>query len=145
MSLGDDDDILDDGSADLRRGDGLSADTRASLARAAKYGRYYLYLAGAGVIVGLLSNTVAVDGPAAAALLPALLFGYLLGAALVAYPAYQFYRFATLPQSGEDGGAIVALASTLRYFGIFIAVIVLLYVGLIAIGVVAAIAGSLLS
>lgn len=145
MSLGNDDDILDDGSADLRRGDGLSADTRAHLARAAKYGRYYLYLVGAGIVVALLSNTVAVDGPAAAALLPAILFGYFIGAALVAYPAYQFYRFATLPQDGEDAAAIVALASALRYVGVFVAVVVLLYVGLVAIGLVAAVAGSLLA
>ena len=149
MSYDDDDDddrILDDGAPGLRRGGGLSPQTSAALRAAALWSRRYLYLVAASVLVGLVSNTVsAATIPGGAALLPATLFGYLMVAGLLGYPAYQFYRFATLPDAGREGESIVALGSTLKYVGILTALVFGTYGLLLALGIAIAVGASLLA
>ena len=144
MSYDDDDRILDHDTPGLRRGGGFSPETSAALRAAALWSRRYLYLVAASVLVGLVSNTVAAATvPGGAALLPATLFGYLLVAGLLGYPAYHFYRFATLPDRAREGEAVVALGSTVKYLGILTALVLGLYALLFALAVAVAIGANL--
>ena len=137
-------DILDDGSTDLRRGGGFSAGTEAAVRLAAKWGRYYLYALAASFLVSLLWQTVAAaTTPYGAASLPASLFSVLFIVALIAYPTYQFYRFVTLTERDDLGEGIVSLAASIKYLGILTLVVVVGYLGLVVLGVAVAIGVSL--
>lgn len=126
------DDILDDAGADLRRAGGFSPATLRAIKNSARWGRYYLYLVAASVLVTLISQTVSAQTSAlGAAALAGNLVSYVFLFAIVAYPVYQFHRFATLPDRGDPDEAVVALGATMKYLGILTVLMVGLYVGLL--------------
>ena len=130
-AVSDRDDILDDAGADLRGGGGFSPDTLAAVHAAARWSRYYLYLLAGGLLLALISQTVTAQTNAlGAAALAGNLVSYAFLAALLGYPVYHFHRFATLPERGEEGPALISLGASLKYLGILTVVFVGLYVGI---------------
>ena len=135
----DNDQILDDGSLGLAEGGNtLSAGAARSIERAAKWGRYYLYFALAGLILqGLFQVIISVQSPNGAGMIGTIvagIIGLLFGLALYIYPVVKFWGFTRDAPGGIAAGSteqfvrgISGLKSTYKYIAIAIFVILGLY------------------
>jgi len=159
------DDIIDDGAVHF--GDGitsqpLDAQTGQTITEAAKWGKYYLILAGIGLLlqpvlqyfnmkkVQASMDQVLDNDLLLATQVGTQIFTYLFLIAILGYPIYRFYEFVTktpiaIERQDHQGfvHGIDSLKATYKYLGIATLVIIGLYVVLIGLGVVAALFISL--
>lgn len=126
-----DDQILEDGTLGITASDeALSRGAADAIGRAARWGRYYLY-----VMVAYLALVVVIQivgGAAGAAAGGILGIGFML--LLFGYPIYKFWRFAhDTPAALRDesgpalAGAIAGLGSSVKYLGVALIVILGFY------------------
>ena len=160
-----DDRILDDEHGlEIHRGDALSPAAAAAVTEAARWGKYYLYLLLAYLVLSLGFQLVTVGlagaaaggvdeaaGAGAALGIVPLLFGVLFLLAFYAYPLLKFWTFAhETPRAlaaDSQGGfvrGVDSLRSVFKYIGvIFLAIVALyalLFIGVIVLGGIGALA-----
>ena len=161
--MNDDLDLIDDSSSlGFRDGGGLSAGAAAAVLKAARWGRYYLYL-----IVGYLALSIGLQllgvgiGSAAAGQeafaaagvgIAGLVFFYALALGLYLYPLVKFWGFTTKTAEGINRGEHVAFARGLsdlrqvyKYIGVLLFIVLGLYalmiLGVLVFGGIGALAG----